>query len=72
MMTTWNDPPILSRPSGTVRLQGQTVDVWREDGRLRQVAWTLGSTRVWITNTLRDELTNSEMLALAGSCRTLG
>jgi hypothetical protein len=36
---------------------------------LRQVAWQLGSTRVWITNTLRDELTNAEMLALMGSCR---
>ena len=38
---------------------------------LRQVAWQLGSTRVWITNTLRDELTNAEMLALVGSCRPL-
>jgi hypothetical protein len=71
MMTTWNDPPILSSPSGTVGVHGRAVEVWWEDGRVRQVAWRLGKTRVWITNTLRDELTKGEMLALAGTCRAL-
>jgi polyisoprenyl-teichoic acid--peptidoglycan teichoic acid transferase len=70
-MTTWDDPPILSSPTGSARVHGRTVELWREGGRLRQVAWQLGSTRVWITNTLRDELTKGEMLALAGTCRPL-
>ena len=69
MMTTWDDPPILSNPTGTTRVHGRLVELWREDGRLRQVAWQLGSTRIWVTNTLRDELTSSEMLALARTCR---
>ncbi|HYY33980.1 MAG TPA: LCP family protein [Gaiellaceae bacterium] len=71
MMTGWDDPPILSSPSGTARVRGRTIELWHEDGRLRQVAWQLGKTRVWITNTLRDELTSSEMLALAATCRPL-
>jgi polyisoprenyl-teichoic acid--peptidoglycan teichoic acid transferase len=71
-MTSWDDPPILSGPTGTARVRGRTVALWREGGRLRQIAWQLGGTRVWITNTLRDELTNAAMLALARSCRPLG
>ena len=37
-------------------------------GKVRQVAWRVGPTRVWITNTLRDDLTRQQMLALAQSC----
>jgi hypothetical protein len=29
----------------------------------------VGSTRVWLTNTLRNDLTNAQMLALAESCK---
>jgi hypothetical protein len=54
-----------------VRVRGRTVELWREGGHLRQVAWEVGRTRAWITNTLRDELTNAQMLALAGSCKRL-
>jgi hypothetical protein len=35
------------------------------------VAWRLGATRVWATNTLRDDLTRGQMLALATSCQAL-
>ncbi|HSP70850.1 MAG TPA: hypothetical protein VLN26_00680 [Gaiellaceae bacterium] len=69
MYTTWQDPPALADPSGTVTRGGRTYDLYTESGRLRQVAWRLGATRVWITNTLEDTLTNAQMLALAASCR---
>jgi LCP family protein required for cell wall assembly len=71
MMTTWNDPPILSSPTGSARVHGRSVEFWRDSGRVRQVAWRLGKSWIWITNTLRDELTGSEMFALAGTCRAL-
>jgi LCP family protein required for cell wall assembly len=67
-MTTWQDPPILRSPTTTMRLGGRDVDVWTESGAVRQVAWRVGATRVWLTNTLRNELTRGEMLALAKSC----
>jgi LCP family protein required for cell wall assembly len=69
MYTTWRDPPILADPTGAVTRGGRTYDVYTEAGKIRQVAWTLGATRVWITNTLEDSLTNAQMLALATSCR---
>jgi len=67
--TTWRDAPILRSPSATLRRGGRTYDLYTEQGKLRQVAWTIGATQVWITNTLRDELTNAQLLALARSCR---
>jgi hypothetical protein len=36
---------------------------------VHQIAWQLGATRAWLTNTLRDTLSNTEMIALASSCR---
>jgi LCP family protein required for cell wall assembly len=69
MFTTWSDPPILDNPSATRRAGGRTLDLYTDSGHLRQIAWNVGPTRVWITNTLRNELTNAQMLALATSCR---
>jgi LCP family protein required for cell wall assembly len=69
MFTTWSNPPILDNPSATRRAGGRTLYLYTDSGRLRQIAWNVGSTRVWITNTLRNDLTNAQMLALATSCR---
>jgi LCP family protein required for cell wall assembly len=69
MYTTWTDPPILRDPSGTLTRRGRTYALYTEHGRLRQVAFRIGATQVWITNTLQDDLTNAQMLALAESCR---
>ena len=33
------------------------------------LAWRIGDTRAWITNTLRNELTSKQMVALARSCQ---
>jgi hypothetical protein len=33
------------------------------------IAWSIGATHAWLTNTLRDTLTNAQMIALAQSCR---
>ena len=69
MFTTWQDPPILSSPTATIRHGGRTYDAYTSGGRIHQLAWRVGATRAWLTNTLRDTLTNAQMLAVAGSCR---
>ena len=67
--TTWQDPPALDNPTTTVLHDGKTYDVWTEAGHIRQIAWRQGPTRAWITNTLLDELTNTQMIGLAASCK---
>jgi hypothetical protein len=69
MFTTWSDPPILASPTATKTVGGRTLDLYTDSGRLRQIAWQVGPTRVWLTNTLRNDLSNAQMLALAESCK---
>jgi hypothetical protein len=68
MFTTWQDPPILERPSETIRLAGHDVDLYYESGRLRMAGWRSGDTRGWVTNTLRNEVSDRTLIALARSC----
>lgn len=68
METTWQDPPVLDSPTKTVTVDGREYDLWYESGKLRQVAWRIGPTRAWLTNTLRDELSAGQLLAMAESC----
>jgi LCP family protein required for cell wall assembly len=69
MYTTWDDPPILAGPSGTLTRGGRRYDLYTEHGRLRQIAWRIGATQAWLTNTLQDSVSNAQLIALAESCR---
>jgi LCP family protein required for cell wall assembly len=68
MYTTWQSPPILAHPNGTLTRGGRTYTLYTTHGRVRQIAWRLGATEVWITNTLQNTLTTAQMLALARTC----
>jgi LCP family protein required for cell wall assembly len=68
MFTAWQTPPVLANPSDVIRLQGRDVQLFYESGRLRMVAWESGATRTWITNTLRNDLSDRALIALARSC----
>jgi polyisoprenyl-teichoic acid--peptidoglycan teichoic acid transferase len=69
MFTTWRDPPILGGPATTIERGGRRLDLYTTAGKVHQIAWQIGATRVWLMNTLRDALSNNEMFALASSCR---
>jgi LCP family protein required for cell wall assembly len=69
MYTTWQDPPILADPTSTITRGGRTYDLYTAGGKLQEIAWHVGATRVWLTNTLRDTVSNAELIALAQSCR---
>jgi hypothetical protein len=69
MFTTWQNPPILADATTTIMRDGRRLELYTAAGRVHQIAWQLGATRAWLTNTLRDTLSNTEMIALASSCR---
>ena len=71
--TTWKDPPILRNPSSDHRsVHGKPLDLYYDGKRLRLVAWRTRHAVYWISNTLQQDLTNPQMLAIAGSLRRLG
>jgi LCP family protein required for cell wall assembly len=72
MWTTWQHPPILDSPTRTLTRRGRTYELTTVAGRIHEVAWRIGEWRVWITNTLRDEVSGRTLLKLAESCRRVG
>ncbi len=65
--TTWNDPPLLSSPSGTTLLHGRKLFLYKDGHKLTQVAWHRDGDAYWISNTLTENLTNGQMLQIAAS-----
>jgi LCP family protein required for cell wall assembly len=71
--TTWMDPPILKNPSSDHRrVNGKRLDLYYDGEKLRLVAWRTSHAVYWISNTLLEELSNEQMLAIAGSLTRLG
>lgn len=68
MWADWDDPPILDSPTDQVTIDGENYQLYWESGALRQIAWRQKHEWVWITNTLSNELTPDQMIALAKSC----
>jgi len=68
--TDWTDPPLFNHE------HSQTVGARRfmivDDGsHIHVVGWRSGHVLYWLTNTLLEELSNAQMLAIAGSARPL-
>jgi LCP family protein required for cell wall assembly len=71
--TTWMDPPILKNPSADTRVvHGKRLELFYDGTHLRTVAWKTSRAVYWISNTLQEELSNDQMLAIAGSLTRLG
>jgi LCP family protein required for cell wall assembly len=65
--TTWNDPPILSSPSGTRVVDGRKLYLYKDGAKLTQVAWHRDGDAYWISNDLTENLDNAKMLEIAAS-----
>lgn len=71
--TTWMDPPILKNPSSDHRtVNGKHLDLYYDGKHLRLVAWRTRHAVYWISNTLQQDLSNDQMIAIAGSLTRLG
>ncbi|MGB2711298.1 MAG: LytR family transcriptional regulator, partial [Conexibacter sp.] len=71
--TSWTDPPILRNPSADTRtVNGKKLLLFYDGRKLRTVGWKTSRGSYWVQNTLQEELTNDQMLAIAGSLTRLG
>jgi hypothetical protein len=69
--TTWRDPPILDAPDETRRIRGRTLQVHYDGRKVRLIGWKTSKGAYWVTNTLMQELSNRQMLAVAASLTRL-
>jgi len=65
--TTWNNPPLLASPSGTMIVNSKKLYLYKDGSRLTTVAWHHDGDSFWISNTLASLIPNREMIAMAAS-----
>jgi LCP family protein required for cell wall assembly len=65
--TTWLKAPILADPGGNRTINGKHLMLYFAGSKLAMVAWKTGGAVYWISNTLTQNLSNSQMLAIASS-----
>jgi hypothetical protein len=67
----WEDPPILEDPTETKTVGGREYLIYTDSGKIKLVAWHRGESTYWISNSLRQSLTNEQMMRIAESCRLI-
>jgi LCP family protein required for cell wall assembly len=70
--TRWKDPPILHSPSDTKTIGGRTFEIYTDGDRVRLVAWRTKDAVYWVSNTLLQTLSRSQMIAIAKAAKPLG
>jgi LCP family protein required for cell wall assembly len=71
--TDWNDAPILRNPTKKARLKdGTKLDLFTNGGNVHMVVVRTPRASYWVVNTLRDELSNETMLAIAKGLEPFG
>jgi hypothetical protein len=70
--TRWKDPPILKSPNQTKTIGGRKYEIFTDGDRVRLIAWRTKDAVYWVSNTLLQTLSRSQMIAIARSCRALG
>jgi hypothetical protein len=70
--TRYTDAPILQTPNATRTLDGRKYLFFFNGGHIQTVAFIQGGVAYWVQNSLLDDLTNPEMLAVARSLKPVG
>jgi polyisoprenyl-teichoic acid--peptidoglycan teichoic acid transferase len=70
--TTWQHPPLLQKPTGTRTVDGKQLLIYNNGGSVTQVAWRTPEGVYWVSNTLTNNLSNAQMVAIAASLTQAG
>jgi hypothetical protein len=71
--TNWTDAPALRHPTDKLKdaKTGRTFLLFTTSGNIHMIAFRKGNATYWVYNTLRDELSNKTMVALARGLQPL-
>jgi LCP family protein required for cell wall assembly len=71
--TNWLDAPILRNPTGKShdKKTGRKFSLFTTSGNIHMIVFRHGGASYWVVNTLRDELSNETMLAIARGLQPL-
>ncbi len=69
--TDWTSPPILANPTGQFVFHGQKFLLYSTGGAIQMVAIRTPKAVYWVSNTILNQLSNSTMIAIAKSLKTV-
>ena len=69
--TDWTDAPVLRHPTAFVHIGGRTYRLYTTGGNIHMIVLRQGGASYWVVNTLRDELSNETMIAIAKGLQPL-
>jgi hypothetical protein len=72
METDWTSAPIIRHPTQRTTIAGRKFDLYTVGGNIHMIVLRQGVASYWVVNTLRDELSNETMLAIAKGLQPLG
>jgi polyisoprenyl-teichoic acid--peptidoglycan teichoic acid transferase len=67
----WADPPIVAHINREVSLGGRHYMFVEDGSAIHLIAWRQGGVLYWINNTLREDLSNPQMINIAQSAHAL-
>ncbi len=67
----WTDPPLFANPTQTATIGGRQYMFVDDGAHIHDLGWIDGRVLYWVSNTLREDLTNAQMLAIAQSAHPL-
>ena len=70
--TRFTDAPLLQTPNATRKLDGRTYMFFFNGSHIQTIAFVQNGVAYWVQNTLLDDLTDPEMLAIARSLKPVG
>jgi LCP family protein required for cell wall assembly len=68
----WQNPPLLDSPSYTKVAGGKRLQVFASGGKVTQVSWHTPQGVYWISNTLTNNLSGAQMIAIMASLTRAG
>jgi LCP family protein required for cell wall assembly len=69
--TDWPRPPLIAHPNQQRKIGHKTYMLFTDGSHIHVIAWRRGKMLYWITNTLLEDLSNEQMLAIARSAKPL-
>ena len=69
--TDWLNPPLFANPSATLTIHGRKYMFIDDGSHWHDIGWRSGNALYWVSNTLLEDLSNAQMLALAESAQPL-
>jgi polyisoprenyl-teichoic acid--peptidoglycan teichoic acid transferase len=69
--TDWLSPPLVAHPDETRKIGSRTYLIFSDGGHIHTISWRQGRVLYWLNNTLLEDLSNGQMLAIARSAQPL-